>query len=44
MIPNPLPRGVFNGKMDGVGVEAVAFFICVCFEFGAFALIVERSS
>ncbi len=40
---NPLPRGVFNGKMVVVGVEDVVLF-CACFELGAFALTVVRSS
>lgn len=43
-IPNLLPGGVFNGGMDGVGVEVVVLLFCACFEFEAFAFAVERSS
>ncbi len=43
-ILDPLLGGVFNGEVDGASVEVVVLLFYACFELGAFALIVERSS
>ncbi len=44
VVPNPLPGSVLSGGMYGAGVKAVVFLLCVCFELGAFSLLVKRSS
>jgi len=41
---DPLPRSIFNGEMVVVSVEAVVLLFYACFELGAFALVIVKSS
>lgn len=41
---DPLPRSIFNGEMVVTSVEVVVLLFCACFQFGAFALVIVRSS
>ncbi len=41
---DPLPRGIFNGKMVGASVEVAFLLFYACFERGTFVLTVVKSS
>jgi hypothetical protein len=44
VVPIPLPRGVIKIEVGGACVMVADFFICAFLTFGAFVLVVERSS